>query len=166
MIRLALLSAHYRQPLNWSDQTIIYARNLYKKLLSVISMVDAKARPLDDADSHTKEIQDILSDDLNTPEAINYLSRLSKTARNDFEARVKLIHSMKFIGLSPINEKTANLFSDAEEIEQIEALVKKRNEYRIKKDFKNADVVRDKLLSMGIELEDSDGDTTWNYLQD
>ena len=166
VIRLALLSAHYRQPLNWSDQTIIYARNLYKKLLSVISMVDAKARPLDDADSHTKEIQDILSDDLNTPEAINYLSRLSKTARNDFEARVKLIHSMKFIGLSPINEKTVKIFSDTEEIEQIEALVKKRNEYRIKKDYKNADVVRDKLLSMGIELEDSDGDTTWNYLQD
>ena len=49
--------------------------------------------------SQCGEIQDILSDDLNTPEVINYLSRLAKTARNNPDDAMKLAQSMKFIGL-------------------------------------------------------------------
>ena len=45
-------------------------------------------------------------------------------------------------------------------------LIKQRDEYRIKKDFKSADEVRDKLLAMGVELRDSDGKTTWKYTED
>ena len=166
VIRLALLSAHYRQPLNWSNQTLNNAKNLYKKLVSVIDLEDGFQPVIhDEHDSYSQcsEIQDILSDDLNTPEAINYLSRLSKTARNDAEDRTKLIHSMKFIGLAPFIEKSIKPFLNEEKIEH---LIQKRNEYRIKKDFKNADAVRDKLLAMGVELKDSDDNTTWNYSQD
>ena len=166
VIRLALLSAHYRQPLNWSNETISNAKNLYKKLLSVIELEDTPQPIIYDdyhANSQCGEMQDILSDDLNTPEAINYLSRLSKTARNDSEDRMKLIESMKFLGLVPFKEKSAKSLLNEE---QIENLIKKRDEYRSKKDFKNADAVRDKLLAMGVELKDSDGNTTWNYSQD
>ena len=166
VIRLALLSAHYRQPLNWSNQTLDNAKNLYKKLLSVIDLEDGSQSVIhDEHDSYSQcsEIQDILCDDLNTPEAINYLSRLSKTARNDTEDRTKLMHSMKFIGLAPFNEKSIKPFLNEQKIEE---LIQKRNEYRIKKDFKNADAVRDKLLAMGVELKDLDDNTTWNYSQD
>ena len=45
-------------------------------------------------------------------------------------------------------------------------LIKQRDEFRIKKDFKSADEVRDKLLDMGVELRDSDGKTTWKYSED
>ena len=166
VIRLALLSAHYRQPLNWSNQTLDNAKNLYKKLLSVIDLEDGSQSVIhDEHDTYSQcsEIQDILCDDLNTPEAINYLSRLSKTARNDTEDRTKLMHSMKFIGLAPFNEKSIKPFLNEQKIEE---LIQKRNEYRIKKDFKNADAVRDKLLAMGVELKDLDDNTTWNYSQD
>ena len=110
--------------------------------------------------SYCSEIQDILSDDLNTPEAINYLSRLVKNARNNAEDRMKLVQSMKFIGLSLEDKRSDKIILDEE---QIVKLIKKRDEYRAQKDFKNADAVRDKLIDMGIELKDLDGKTTWEY---
>ena len=166
VIRLALLSAHYRQPLNWTEQTIINAKNLYKKLVSAVDsitedMFDWSAEATHLPFSQCAEIQDILSDDLNTPEVINYLSRLAKTARNNSDDAMKLAQSMKFIGLD-LAKPYMNLPGDKEII----YLIKQRNKYRIKKDFKSADEVRDKLLDMGVELRDSDGKTTWKYSED
>ena len=161
VIRLALLSAHYRQPLNWSDQTIDNANNLYKKFISGISS-DSLSAGLYDPEQCV-EIQEILSDDLNTPEAINYLAKLAKHARKNKIDQMKLIQSMKFFGL-PLNTK--GQVKVPLDIELIEKLIIKRDEYRVQKDFKNADAVRDKLMSMGIELKDSDGNTTWNYSAD
>ena len=166
VIRLALLSAHYRQPLNWTEQTIINAKNLYKKLVSAVGIItedtfyhaaESTQLPFSQCD----EIQEILSDDLNTPEVINYLSRLAKTARNNSDDAMKLAQSMKFIGLD-LAKPYMNLPGD----EEIIYLIKQRNKYRIKKDFKSADEVRDKLLDMGVELRDSDGKTTWKYSED
>ena len=168
VIRLALLSAHYRQPLNWTDQTIIHAKNLYKKLVSAVGptserLFSSEAETANMSFSQCAEIRDILSDDLNTPEVINYLSRLSKTARNNLDDKMKLSQSMKFIGLDLENKHPYKIFPDDK---QIIDLIKQRDEYRIKKDFKSADEVRDKLLDMGVELRDSDGKTTWEYSED
>ncbi len=165
VIRLALLSAHYRQPLNWTEQTITNAKNLYKKIMSVIQpfnepLSSSNTKVTYQSSSYCSEIQDILSDDLNTPEAINYLSRLVKNARNNAEDRMKLVQSMKFIGLSLEDKRSDKIILDEE---QIIKLIKKRDEYRAQKDFKNADAVRDKLIDMGIELKDLDGKTTWEY---
>ena len=151
VIRLALLSAHYRQPLNWTEQTIINAKNLYKKLVSAVGIItedmfsyaaEATYLPF----SQCGEIQDILSDDLNTPEVINYLSRLAKTARNNTDDALKLAQSMKFIGLDLAKKSYMNLPDDKDIIN----LIKQRDEYRIKKDFKSADEVRDKLLDLSL----------------
>ena len=168
VIRLALLSAHYRQPLNWTDQTIIHAKNLYKKLVSAIGptserLFSSEAETTNMSFSQCAEIRDILSDDLNTPEVINYLSRLSKTARNNPDDKMKLSQSMKFIGLDLENKHPYKIFPDDQHIID---LIKQRDEYRTKKDFKSADEVRDKLLAMGVELRDSDGKTTWEYSED
>ena len=168
VIRLALLSAHYRQPLNWTDQTIIHAKNLYKKLVSAVGptserLFSSEAETANMSFSQCTEIQDILSDDLNTPEVINYLSRLSKTARNNPDDKMKLSQSMKFIGLDLENKHPYKIFPDDQHIID---LIKQRDEYRIKKDFKSADEVRDKLLDMGVELRDSGGKTTWKYSED
>ena len=167
VIRLALLSAHYRQPLNWTEQTIINAKNLYKKLVSAVGIITEDtfyyaAETTQLPFSQCDEIQDILSDDLNTPEVINYLSRLAKTARNNPDDALKLAQSMKFIGLDLVKPSHKTSLDD----EYIINLIKQRDEYRIKKDFKSADEVRDKLLDMGVELRDSDGKTTWKYSED
>ena len=167
VIRLALLSAHYRQPLNWTEQTITNAKNLYKKLVSAVDIITEDMFDWSVETSHLlfsqcAEIQDILSDDLNTPEVINYLSRLAKTARNNPDDALKLAQSMKFIGLDLVKPSYKTSLDDKYIID----LIKQRDEYRIKKDFKSADEVRDKLLDMGVELRDSDGKTTWKYSED
>ena len=168
VIRLALLSAHYRQPLNWTDQTIVHAKNLYKKLVSAVGptserLFSSEEETTNMSFSQCAEIRNILSDDLNTPEVINYLSRLSKTARNNPDDKLKLSQSMKFIGLDMENKHPYKIFPDDKHIID---LIKQRDEYRIKKDFKSADEVRDKLLAMGVELRDSDGKTIWKYSED
>ena len=74
IIRLALLSAHYRQPLNWTDSTIVEAGNLMKKFKALAKSDNYDVTNSNDSE---KEIVDILSDDLNTPEALKYLSSLA-----------------------------------------------------------------------------------------
>ena len=76
---------------------------------------------------------------------------------------MKLAQSMKFIGLDLENKHPYKILPDDKHIID---LIKQRDEYRIKKDFKSADGVRDKLLDMGVELRDSDGKTIWKYSED
>ena len=110
-IRLALLSAHYRQPLNWSDATITEANNLLKKFIILAKSCPSEVELEQDCDT---EIADILSDDLNTPEAIKYLSSIAKSAKKNNNDLVKLISSANFIGIDLLLEdksKSNNIFS-------------------------------------------------------
>ena len=157
-IRLALLSAHYRQPLNWSDSTIVESNNLIKKFRNIIQSYEN----ISEADYPNDEICGILSDDLNTPEAIKYLSLLSKHAKKNKADSESFIAAYKFLGLDILDEKNASLLSNLN-IEIIENLIKERDEARNMGDFDKADRIRDKLLKMNIELKDMQGKTTWKH---
>ena len=168
-IRLALLSAHYRQPLNWTNRTITDSQNLITKFKSSIIrssndnfvkgrniefLLNPKPQQIDN------EIFDILSDDLNTPEAITYLSRLSKYAKNNDEDAQKLINAASFLGinlLEPIKPKKI----DENLIDQ---LILERNQSRSQGNYKRADEIRDKLTAMGVKIKDLDDKTTWEYI--
>ncbi len=157
-IRLALLSAHYRQPLNWSDSTIVESNNLIKKFRNIIQSYEN----ISETDNPNNEIYDILSDDINTPEAIKYLSLLSKHAKKNKVDSESFIAAYKFLGLDILDEKNTSLQPDLN-IEVIENLIKERNEARNMGDFDKADKIRDKLLKMNIELKDMQGKTTWKH---
>jgi cysteinyl-tRNA synthetase len=157
-IRLALLSAHYRQPLNWSDSTIVESNNLIKKFRNIIQPYEN----ISETDYPNDEIYSILSDDLNTPEAIKYLSLLSKHAKKNKADSESFIAAYKFLGLDILDEKNTSLQPDLN-IEVIENLIKERNEARNMGDFDKADKIRDKLLKMNIELKDMQGKTTWKH---
>ena len=157
-IRLALLSAHYRQPLNWSDSTIVESNNLIKKFRNIIQPYEN----ISETDYPNNEIYSILSDDLNTPEAIKYLSLLSKHAKKNKADSKSFIAAYKFLGLDILDEKNTSLQLDLN-IEVIENLIKERNEARNMNDFDKADKIRDKLLKMNIELKDMQGKTTWKH---
>ena len=100
-IRLALLSAHYRQPLNWSDSTIAESNNLIKKFRNITQSYEN----ISEMDYSNNEICNILSDDLNTPEAIKYLSLLSKHAKKNKVDSESFIVAYKFLGLDIVDEK-------------------------------------------------------------
>jgi cysteinyl-tRNA synthetase len=160
-IRLALLSAHYRQPLNWSDSTLIESNNLIKKFSSLAKSYVGDINEYDNLDN---EIIDILSDDLNTPEAIKYLSELAKAAKTNQKALASLIVSSKFIGINLLAHNASILKTIDEGL--IKSLIEERVEARSSGDFKKADEIRDKLSSMGILIKDLEGETVWDYNPD
>ena len=160
-IRLALLSAHYRQPLNWSDSTLIESNNLIKKFSSLARSFTGDINNYDDLDN---EIIDILSDDLNTPEAIKHLSGLSKVAKTNQKDLASLIVSAKFIGINLLAHNMAPLKTVDEGL--VKSLIKERVKARGLGDFKKADEIRDKLSSMGILIKDLEGETVWDYNPD
>ena len=160
-IRLALLSAHYRQPLNWSDSTLIESNNLIKKFSSLARLFEGEINKYNNLDN---EIIDILSDDLNTPEAVKYLSKLSKTAKINQKDLASLIVSAKFIGINLLAHNTSALKTIDEEL--VKSLIEERFDARSSGDFKKADEIRDKLLSMGILIKDLEDKTVWDYNPD
>ena len=160
-IRLALLSAHYRQPLNWSDSTLIESNNLIKKFSSLAKSYVGDINEYDNLDN---EIIDILSDDLNTPEAIKHLSELAKAAKTNEKDLASLIVSSKFIGINLLAHNTSILKTIDEGL--IKSLIEERVEARSSGDFKKADEIRDKLSSMGILIKDLEGETVWDYNPD
>ncbi|MAR78529.1 MAG: cysteine--tRNA ligase [Gammaproteobacteria bacterium] len=162
-IRLALISAHYRQPLNWMDSTVTEANNLVKKFTSL-----ANSRQLDIGEyDEPSEAINILSDDLNTPEIIKYLSALAKNAKTNDKDMASLIASCNFIGLNILDtshvkrELPSNI-----NVKKIDQLIKERLAAKKAGDYTKADEIRDKLSSMSIEIKDSKDNTSWQYNPD
>ena len=160
VIRLALLSAHYRQPLNWLDSTLIESQNLIKKFSDIIKTRDPK-----EDNPAPKEIIDILSDDLNTPQAIKHLSLLAKHAKKNNNDLDLFHNSLNFIGLDLIESRNKQLPSNLD-INLVKNLVKERLIARKSGDFAKADEIRDKLSILNIKIKDLKDETTWDYNPD
>ncbi len=169
-IRYALLSGHYRKPLDWSPESLGQARasldRLYKALAEVGDDGEGQDREVDD------EVIAALEDDLNTPRALAALhamaSRLnaaSDLAEKEILGR-RLRRAGRFLGLlqqQPVAwvrwspPTAAGSLDDAE----IDRLVAERRQARAERDFSRADSIRDRLAAMGIALEDTADGTRW-----
>jgi len=141
-LRLALLSAHYRQPLPWTEALVAQAKatldGLYRKA------GDAEPGDVDPG------VLDALSDDLNTPLA---LSRLAQLEGGPLKASAQLL------GL--LQSTAADWFQGDADASDIEARIVARTEAKKNRDFATADRIRDQLKADGIILEDGPGGTTW-----
>ena len=141
VLRLALLSAHYRQPLAWTQDLLEATKAQLERWRRVAgSGWDATAAPHPD-------VVAALADDLNTPKAFAALSALANAG--NVEA---LRGSLAFIG---VGEAKADV--DPE----IDALVAARTAARARKDFAESDRIRDELAARGIILEDGASGTGW-----
>ena len=152
IIRLALMSTHYRQPLNWTDDTINNAKNIYEKI----------SRTLDNASqldvTRDDNFLELLCDDINTPNAIQYLIKQAKLARDDIKVMSKLKYNCQLIGIVS-NRKSIEINPD--EKQMIENLIEKREMARKNKDFVQADSIRDQLTTLSVVLEDGPSGVTW-----
>ena len=154
-IKYALLTTHYRQPIDFSDNLLTYSQNIIEKWDGFISETDNNK--LDN------EFLMALYDDLNTPKALMRLQQIFnelKKTPNDNEISSHFNNGLKILGLKP-NFKQKQLSLD---IEYIKNMISRRLEAKNNKDYKLADEIRNELLNEGIILEDSNDKTTWKKI--
>jgi len=152
IIRLALMSTHYRQPLNWTDDTINNAKNIYEKISRTLDSASQLDVTRDD------NFLELMCDDINTPNAIQYLIKQAKLARDDIKVMSKLKYNCQLIGILS-NRKSIEINPD--EKQMIENLIEKREMARKNKDFVQADSIRDQLTRLSVVLEDGPSGVTW-----
>ena len=166
VIRLALLSTHYRQGLDWNDSIIHQSKKLLDKLYKIyfdLSEIDATE------DDNSFSIIDSLLDDLNTPALISNLNKLVKDYSKDKDTNHVLIKTkLNIIGsaLGILQDKNYNHVSISEELKvKIKKLLSERVLAKEKKDFSHADKIRDELRELGVEIKDSKEGTSWNLIK-
>ncbi len=158
VLRLALLSAHYRQPLDWSAQVLHQSQVLLDKLYTkLLELKDVQA----DIGEIPMSIMTALCDDLNTPLAIAELNKMLKE-KEGVELKSQLLAVGSLIGILQENPDEW-LVQDHSNIDvsKVEGLIKERAEAKKNKNFARSDAIRDELLSIGIEINDTRDGTTW-----
>ena len=162
VIRLALLSSHYRQGLDWNEKIIHQSKKLLDKLYAILK--DLENTNQDDSIQSNKDVIGPLMDDLNTPGLIAELNKIVKefsTIKDDEKpaAKSKLIFIGSILGI--LGDKNFNHISD-EFKNKIEELIQKRTEAKQDKNFDKADEIRQELLDLGVEIKDTSDGTNWN----
>ncbi len=167
VIRFALLTTHYRQPLNWNNEILEQSKkNLNKFYKILFSLDDIEINKISFEDVPI-ELLDCLLDDLNTPKAFAYLYKLINDVsfkKKDDKIKLKrvLLSAGKILGLFQSNPaQWLGYKIDEGTLKEINELIKLRNKARVKKDFSKADEYREKLNEMGIEIEDNQHETVW-----
>ena len=160
IIRLALLSSHYRKSLDWNENLIKQSKALLDKVYDFLNTCD------DDPSGEIEQnIIENFSNDLDTPKVLTSINELLKNKNSSDPRTIK--QSLLFAGsiLGVFNKKPSEWskqikISDSE-IKEVEKLINERKALKENKDFAGADAIRDSLLEKGIELIDSEDGTTW-----
>jgi len=158
ILRFALMSTHYKQPLDWNEKLLNNCKDTLEKWYSVYL-------PFKNVSKISDDMLLPLYDDLNTPGYIANLHKLFEKANSgDDNDKKMFVSACNFIGILNETKKgwldlktKKSLISEKDILKKIEL----RNKARESKDYKEADKVRDELLEKGVLIEDKDGKTSW-----
>ena len=166
VIRLSLLSSHYRQALDWNDNVVHQAKKLLDKLYKILAEIkDIHASKINDS---SLEFISPLLDDLNTPGLLANLNKMIKDFRSisneDLpEFKSKMLLATNLMGIC--QENFLDWFSHNDknlDTDKVAKLISERLDAKNNKDFEKADKIRQKLLDMGVEIKDTESGTDWN----
>ena len=171
IIRLALLSAHYRQPLDWSGDTIESAKRMLDRLYGAIRGIEVSADDRANSEPPAAVIA-ALEDDLNTPKALAEMFNLARTLNKakDETERLRLATEILSAGdiIGVLQSTPEAWFAGSDEgalsASDIDSHIAKRKTAREDKDFAAADAIRDELAAKGVSIEDGPDGTKWRRI--
>ncbi len=158
ILRLALMSANYKQPLDWSDKLIEDCKNTINKWYNSYLDIEKNFKV-------PEEILQPLYDDLNTPGYIANLHKLyDKALKGNDRDRSIFVSACQFVGLLNESKESWLEFKISKALipeKEILQKIQERNKARENKNYEEADKIRNELLDKGVLIEDKDGKTTW-----
>ena len=166
VIRLSLLSSHYRQALDWNNNVVHQAKKLLDKLYKIFADIeDIQASKINDS---SLEFISPLLDDLNTPGLLANLNKMIKDFRSISdeglpEFKSKMLLATNLMGIC--QENYLDWFSHNDknlDTHKVAKLISERLDAKKEKDFEKADKIRQKLVDMGVEIKDTESGTDWN----
>ncbi|MBF0784522.1 cysteine--tRNA ligase [Muribacter muris] len=168
-VRYFFLTAQYRSLLDYSEENIGLARKALERLYTALRGCDTAIEPTGN-DAYVDAFKAAMDDDFNTPGALAVLFELAREinkVKNDDTAQANILAARlkQLGGVLGLLEQAPETFlqgsADNDDVAEIEALIRQRNEARAAKNWAAADEARNKLTAMGIVLEDGANGTTW-----
>lgn len=167
-MRFALLSAHYRSPLNFSADLLEQAESTIGSLYSTLREVQDIALDVD-VPLADEPFYRALNDDLNTPVAIAEIHALAKQLHKAPDAerpalKARMLAAGNLLGIlqqDPQAWLQGGAGADAISADAIEALIAERRQAKLDRNYSRADEIRQELLEQGVVLEDSREGTQW-----
>lgn len=177
IVRLFMLSTHYRNPINFSDEILNQSKAGLERLYNAKERLEFIISKLSDNAENTEELKleeelnsfrqrfiEAMDDDLNTADALSIVfelarfmnSNVNENSTKEFAKKVLDEFNELTSVLNIVNKKQDDMLD-----EEIEALIQKRTEAKKNRDFKLADEIRDELLEKGIILEDTRQGVKW-----
>ncbi len=174
IVRLALVSAHYRSSLNFSEELLENASNNLRKIRECFNNIrHARGEGKKKISKEVKELrtnfEESMDNDFNTPEAFKniykFISTVNKNINKyDKESLEKARSILKeLLGILGIKVSRVLEEKSVETNKIMKVLIKIRDELRSKEDYETSDKIREELSSIGIQLKDLDDETVWDY---
>ena len=160
VVRLALLSTHYRQTLDWTVERLREAHKILERLYGVWRDIEEETTPLPHCPPSQKVVQ-ALCEDLNTPSALVSLHAQATAARHAKDKKEALGVLRASADLLGLLQKSPQQWFGLTKDKDVEKLVFEREQARQRKDFEEADEIRKNLEKRGILLEDGPHGTRW-----
>ena len=164
VIRLSLLSSHYRQPLDWSKKILDQSKKNVLRFSKVLKDIENKV-DTNNLNQNDNDFIRALYDDLNTPKALAVLNGWFDDLKKNSSSNENLVflikQALQIFGLDIKRNQSTNTNITEEEKIMIEKMIQEREIARKNKDFRKADELREKLKEMRIFLDDTSGGTIW-----